>query len=248
MIERDHPQLSIRKQSQLLKVNRNRLEPRCVKMTTEDKKIMKQIDVIHTEWPFLGARKIVRELRDLGWRIGRRRCRRLMEIMGIEAMVPKPSLSTPCPENKVYPYLLRDHKIDRPDQVWCTDITYIPMETGHAYLIAVMDWHTRAVLSWEVSNTMDTSFCLRALHRAVKVAGTWPEIFNTDQGSQFTSQEWIEAVKAYGAKVSMDGRGRWMDNVFIERLWRSVKYERLRLWSYNDIPELHAELGTNSTI
>lgn len=238
MIEREHGKLSLRTQCRLLGVNRNRLDPPRPKATIQDEEIMKQIDVIHTAHPFLGARKIVRELRESGWWIGRRRCRRLMKNMGIEAMVPKPSLSAPAPGHKIYPYLLRDLKIERADQVWCTDITYIPMEKGHAYLIAVMDWHTRAVLSWEVSNTMDVSFCLRALRRAEGVAGCAPEIFNTDQGSQFPSEEWVNSVLSSGARVSMDGKGRWMDNVFIERLWRSVKYEKLRLWSYRDIPEL----------
>ena len=232
----------MRKQSELLAVNRNRLNPRLPKTTSDDEKIMRQIDMIHTARPFLGARKIVLELRKVGWRIGRRRCARLMKLMGIEAMVPKPSLSKPAPGHKIYPYLLRKLEIERPNQVWCTDITYIPMATGHAYLIAVMDWHTRAVLSWEVSNTMDRAFCLRALHRAVEVAGCAPEIFNTDQGSQFTSEEWVSSVQGYGAKVSMDGKGRWMDNVFIERLWRSLKYEQIRLWSYRDIPEVSGQI------
>ena len=242
MIEKDHGKLSVRKQCELLAVNRNRLGPPHPKATAEDLEIMRQIELIHTDFPFLGSRKIVRELRDVGWRIGRKRCRRLMKLMGIEALVPKPSLSEPAPGHKIYPYLLRDLEIGRADQVWCTDITYIPMEHGHAYLIAIMDWNTRAVLSWEVSNTMDTAFCLRALHRAVEVAGCAPEILNTDQGSQFTSEEWVSAVEGYGTKVSMDGRGRWMNNVFIERLWRSLKYEKLRLWSYRDIPELCAHI------
>jgi len=244
MIERDHSQLSIRRQCELLAVNRNRLEPRRAKLREQDEELMRQIDMIHTHHPFLGTRKIVLELRDLGWSISRRRCRRLMRIMGIEAMVPKPSLSKPAPGNKIYPYLLRELEVNQPDQVWCTDITYIPMIKGHTYLIAIMDWHTRAVLSWDVSNTMDTAFCLRALHRAVKVAGRAPEILNTDQGSQFTSKEWTSAVEAYGAKVSMDGKGRWVDNVFIERLWRSLKYEKLRLWSYRNIPELCEHVDT----
>jgi len=238
MIERDHKKLSVRRQCELLAVNRNRLDPPEPKRTAEDLEIMREIDVLHTKWPFLGARKIVWELRKLGWRIGRKRCRRLMKLMEIEALVPKPSLSVAAPGHKIYPYLLRNLTIERPDQVWCTDITYIPMEHGNAYLIAIMDWYTRAVLSWEVSNTMDSHFCLRALRRAEEVAGCTPEIFNTDQGSQFTSEEWVGAVQEMGAKVSMDGRGRWMDNVFIERLWRSIKYEKLRLWSYRDIVEL----------
>lgn len=165
-----------------------------------------------------------------------------MRLMGISALVPQPYTSAPSPENVIYPYLLRDLEVKRANQVWCADITYIPMGKGHAYLVAIMDWHTRAVLAWEVSNTMDTSFCLRALHRAIATTGRLPEIFNTDQGSQFTSKEWVCAIDSAGIRVSMDGRGRWMDNVFIERLWRSLKYEKLRLWSYSDIPELSAHV------
>jgi putative transposase len=238
MIERGHPQLSIRKQCELLKVNRNRLGPRAPKRTAEDLEVMRSIDEIHTEHPFLGARKIRLELRDLGWRVGRRRVRRLMRLMGISAMVPGPCTSEPSPENPIYPYLLRDMEVTEADEVWCTDITYIPMGKGHAYLVAIMDWHTRAVLAWEVSNTMDTGFCLRALRRAIATTGRRPRIFNTDQGSQFTSKEWVGEVESHGIRVSMDGKGRWMDNVFIERLWRSLKYEKLRLWSYRDLPEL----------
>ncbi len=166
-----------------------------------------------------------------------------MKVMGIEAMVPKPNTSKPAPGHKIYPYLLRTKAINAADEVWCTDITYVPMESGHAYLIAIMDWHTRAVLSWEVSNTMDTNFCLRALRQALDVTGRKPLIMNTDQGSQFTSKEWTTAIEEAGIKVSMDGKGRWMDNVFIERLWRSLKYEKLRLWSYRDIPELTGHIS-----
>jgi putative transposase len=145
------------------------------------------------------------------------------------AIAPKPRTSVPDDNHRKYPYLLRDLTVDRPDQVWCTDITYIPLSRGFAYLVAVMDWHTRAVLSWRISNTLDTSFCLEALQEARQVAGVSPEIFNTDQGCQFTSDAWIEAVESMGAKVSMDGRGRWIDNVFIERLWRSLKCEDIYL-------------------
>jgi len=151
-----------------------------------------------------------------------------MKVMNIEAIAPKPPLSKPAPGHKVYPYLLRHLKVTKVDQVWCADITYIPMSHGHAYLIAIMDWHSRAVLSWELSNTADTGMCLRALRRALE-SGRCSEIFNTDQGSQFTSNEWLEEVKARGIRVSMDGKGRWIDNVFIERLWRSLKYEKTRL-------------------
>ena len=165
-----------------------------------------------------------------------------MCLMGISAMVPQPYTSEPSPENPVYPYLLRDMEIARADEVWCADITYIPMGKGHAYLVAIMDWHTRAVLAWELSNTMDTGFCVRALREAMTTTGRTPRIFNTDQGSQFTSREWVGELESRGVRVSMDGKGRWMDNVFIERLWRSLKYEKLRLWSYRDIPELEGQI------
>ena len=238
MIERDNGKLSVRKQCELLDVNRNRLEARAPKRTASDLETIRLIDELHTEHPHLGARKLVRELRDLGRRVGRGRVRRLMRLMGIEALVPQPYTSKASPENPVYPYLLRDRAITRADEVWCADITYIPMEKGHAYLVAIMDWHTRAVLAWELSNTMDTAFCLKALRRAMAQTGRTPDIFNTDQGSQFTSKEWVGELEAAGVQVSMDGKGRWMDNVFIERLWRSLKYEKLRLWSYSDLPEL----------
>lgn len=243
MIEKDHPELSVRTQSKLLKVNRNRLNPRGVRISQEDKLIMRDLDQIYTKWPFYGQRKLLRELCKLGWKIGRKRTRRLMKVMGIEALAPKPSLSAPNKEHKIYPYLLRNLTVTEVDQVWCSDITYIPMEKGHAYLVAIMDWKSRAVLSWELSNTMDSGFCVRALRRAMELTGRKPEIFNTDQGSQFTGQDWVGELKSHGIKISMDGKGRWMDNVFIERLWRSLKYERIRLYSYGDLKELRAHIG-----
>ena len=163
-----------------------------------------------------------------------------MAEAGIEAIAPKRWTSMPDASHRKHPYLLKGLEINRPDQVWCTDITYIPMDRGHAYLVAVMDWHTRAVLSWKLSNTLDTAFCVEALKEAVATAGCVPEIFNTDQGCQFTSNDWIGAVEGLGIQVSMDGRGRWMDNVFIERLWRSLKCERLYLSSYRNLIELKA--------
>lgn len=245
MIESQHPQLSIRKQCKLLDVNRNRLNPRPNKTSQEDTQIMKSLDEIYYKHPFLGQRKLKHYLHtDYGWKIGRARVRRLMKIMGIEALVPKPNTSKPAKGHKTYPYLLRDKQITTADQVWCSDITYIPMEKGHVYLVAIMDWHTRAVLSWELSNTMDSGFCVRALKKAFEHTGTKPEIFNTDQGSQFTSQEWINALESRDIKVSMDGRGRWMDNVFIERLWRSLKYEQIRLHSYETIAELRSQISS----
>jgi putative transposase len=238
MIENQHPKLSIRKQAKMLGVNRNRLKPRRPKTTKEDLEIIKIMDNLHMRLPFYGQRKLRLELRDLGYKVGRKRVRRLMVIMGIEALVPQPGTSKPNKANHIYPYLLRHRKITEVDEVWCADITYIPMEKGHAYLVAIMDWHSRAVLSWEVSNTMDTGFCVRALKAAMASTGRKPTIFNTDQGSQFSSSEWTGELKKNGIEISMDGKGRWMDNVFIERLWRSIKYEKLRLWSYNTVGDL----------
>lgn len=238
MIDTQH-KLSIRKQSELLKVNRNRLEPRRDKISKEDHEIMLHLDKIHFKYCHMGQRNLIHELRDLGYNIGRKRVKRLMNLLGIKAMVPQPNTSKRGKEHKIYPYLLRDRKVLAADEVWCTDITYIPMPQGRAYLIAIMDWHTRAVISWEVGNTMDSSFCLRALNRAFELTGRQPKIFNTDQGSQFGCKEWIDALESRGIAVSMDGKGCWRDNVFIERLWRSIKYEKLRLWSYSNIIELH---------
>lgn len=238
MIDPSDKKLSIRKQAKLLGVNRNRLSPRPTKTDLEDLAIMAIMDEIHMECPFYGQRNFRENLRDHGFHIGRKRVRRLMAIMGIEALVPKPSTSVPAKGHKIYPYLLRNREITEVDEVWCADITYIPMEKGHAYLVAIMDWHSRAVLAWEISNTMESSFCVSALRKAIRKTGRRPRIFNTDQGSQFSGTDWISELQVNGIEISMDGRGRWMDNVFIERLWRSLKYEKLRLWSYATIHEL----------
>ncbi len=242
MIDKTHKKLSVRRQCELLDVNRNRLESRASKLTAEDERIMRCLDEIYTELPFYGSRKLRRELRDYGYRIGRHRVRRLMRIMGIVAMVPQPTTSKPNKEHTIYPYLLRSRAITEVDEVWCADITYIPMEKGHAYLVAIMDWHSRAVLAWELSNTMESSFCVRALKEAMSRTGRKPKIFNTDQGSQFTGRDWISTLKNNGIEISMDGKGRWMDNVFIERLWRSLKYEKIRLWSYDTVGELRTHI------
>ena len=189
---------------------------------------MKRIDELFLELPFFGSRQMRNLLRDEGHLIGRNRVRRLMRKMGLMAVYQKPKTSQPHPQHKTYPYLLRGKAITRPNQVWCADITYIPMRRGFLYLVAIMDWHSRAVLSWRVSNTMDADFCVAALEDAITRYGV-PEIFNTDQGSQFTSYEFTKTLRKAGARISMDGRGRWMDNVMIERLWRSLKYECLYL-------------------
>jgi putative transposase len=240
MIDPSDKKLSIRKQAKLLGINRNRLTTRQTKTSGEDLKIMAIMNDMHMECPFYGQRNFRENLKDHSYKLGRKRIRRLMRIMGIESLVPKPSTSVPAKGHKIFPYLLRQRDITAVDEVWCADITYLPMERGHAYLIAIMDWHSRAVLAWEISNTMDSSFCVRTLQAALRKTGRKPKIFNTDQGSQFTGTDWIHELQSHDIQISMDGRGRWMDNVFIERLWRSLKYEKLRLWSYQTIPELRA--------
>src|SRR5690349_3840577 len=186
--------------------------------------LMRLIDEQFLETPWYGSRQMARHLRREGYAVGRKRVRRLMAKMGLEPIYQRPRTTVPHPEHRVYPYLLRELVIERPNQVWCADITYIPMQRGFLYLVAVMDWTTRKVLSWRVSNTMDADFCIEALEEALERFGR-PELFNTDQGSQFTSPRFTGVLRAAGVRISMDGRGRWMDNVFIERLWRSLKYE-----------------------
>lgn len=245
MIEPGHEKLSLRRQAVLLGINRNRLAVRAHPARApweEDQKALRELDRLHTRWPFYGQRKLLVEMRRAGVVINRKRLRRLMSEAGIAAVAPKRWTSQPQASHAKYPYLLRELKVEAADQVWCADITYIAMEKGLAYLVSVMDWHTRAVLSWKLSNTLDASFCLTALSEAVAVAGRAPGIFNTDQGCQFTGQEWITAVESKGCRVSMDGRGRWMDNVFIERLWRSLKCELIYLSSYDNLHELEAAI------
>ncbi len=203
---------------------------------------MRRIDELFLECPFYGSRQMVRALQREGLRIGRHRVRRLMHLMGLRTIYQNPRTSDPHPEHRIYPYLLRDLAITRANQVWCTDITYIPMRKGFLYLVAIMDWHTRRVLSWELSNTMDTGFCVNALKKALALYGR-PEIFNTDQGSQFTSCDFTSVLKEHEIKISMDGKGRWMDNVFIERLWRSLKYECVYLHAFETGSAVKAGIG-----
>lgn len=244
MIEKDHPRLSVRRQAELLDVNRNRLEAGKPEAGADDLALMGEIDRIHTRWPFYGARKLCAELfRRTGRRVGRGRMRRLMGLLGVEALAPKPRTSVAAKGAPKYPYLLRDLAVGRPDQVWCADITYLPVPGGYCYLVAVMDWHSRAVLGWRISNTQDTAFCLEALAEAARTAGCLPDIVNTDQGCQFTSREWVAAVEGMGARVSMDGRGRWLDNVFIERLWRSLKYEGVLMAEQRDVREMERSVA-----
>src|SRR6266436_4479916 len=232
-LDRDHSVLSIRQQCRLLSVARSNAY-RLPRPANDDDLLMKRlIDELFTAWPFLGSRRIAIMLREKGYSINRKRVQRLMRQMGIAALGPKPRTTKPAPGHKIFPYLLRNLVIDRPSQVWAADITYIPVGRGFLYLVAVIDWASRAVLAWRLSNTMDTAFCVSALEEALARFGK-PEIFNTDQGSQFTSAIFTGTLTAAGVKISMDGRGRWIDNVFIERLWRSLKYEDIYLKGYAD--------------
>jgi putative transposase len=244
LTEKNHPKLSMRKQCELLGIARSSVAYQAVPEDPQDLRIKRLLDEIYMIDPCLGSRKLVTILkRDHGVEINRKRAQRLRREMGHEAIWCKPRTSIPDNRHRKYPYLLRDLKIVRPNQVWCTDITYIPMPGGHAYLCAVMDWYSRKVLGWAVSNTMETGLCLEALSNALSNTGCVPEIFNTDQGCQFTSTEWIDHLLSLHIQISMDGRGRWMDNVFIERLWRSVKYEEIYLFEHSTLPHLRRGLA-----
>ena len=242
MVEPEHPSLSIVRQCTLLSISRSGLYYRPTGESAASLALMRLIDEAYLECPYYGARQMMRHLFRLGHKVGRRRIARMMRKMGLAAIFQKPNTSRPNKENKIYPYLLRDLTITKPDQVWSTDITYIPMRKGFMYLVAVMDWHSRRILSWRVSNTMDVEFCIEALEEALLHHGK-PDIFNTDQGSQFTSLAFTQVLKDAGVAISMDGRGRWMDNVFIERLWRSMKYECVYLHAFETGQELHAGLS-----
>jgi putative transposase len=236
-------QLSIRDQCDLLGVARSSVYYECQPETAENLGIMRRLDELNLKYPVYGSRRLLRLLENEGVSVNRKRVVRLLQMMGIEAIHPKPRTSQPGHGHRVYPYLLKDLDINGPDQVWCSDITYIPLQQGFMYLVAVMDWWSRYVLSWEISNTLDSDFCIRAWERALSQGRRVPDISNTDQGSQFTSEEFIEAVESAGTTVSMDGKGRWMDNRFIERLWRSLKYEDVYLQDYLDGLELGRGMG-----
>jgi putative transposase len=244
LVDKKHPALSVRKQCGLLGVARSSLAYEPVAESPEDLRIKRLLDETYLIDPCLGSRRLVTVLeRDHGIKVNRKRLQRLRREIGHEAIWCKPRASIADKARRKYPYLLRELRIDRPDQVWCADITYVPMPGGHAYLCAVMDWHSRKVLGWAVSNTMETGLCLEALGNALEATGRVPEIFNTDQGCQFTSEEWTGQLLGLGVKISMDGRGRWMDNVFIERLWRSLKYEEIYLREYSTVPVLRLGLA-----
>jgi putative transposase len=241
MIDSSESNLSIVNQCRLLNISRSCFYYKQKPIKAQDLELMRLIDEQYLKTPSWGSRSMRNHLRRLGYKINRKKVQRLMRLMGLEAIYPKPKTSRPHPEHKVYPYLLRNLKIDRPNQVWAADITYIPMNRGFMYLVAVMDWHSRKVLSWRISNTLDTDFCVQAVEEAISCFGA-PEIFNTDQGAQFTAAAFTDLLKSHDVRISMDGRGRVQDNIFIERLWWTLKYQYLYLWSFGDGSQLRKGL------
>jgi putative transposase len=243
MIDRNH-ELPVSRQCALLGLARSTAYYEPMPVSEADLALMRRIDELHLKWPFLGARRLRDLLRKDGFEAGRTHVATLMRKMGITALYRKPRTSLPGsgPEHRVYPYLLKGLRIERPNQVWAADISYIPMAKGFVYLVAIMDWASRRVLAWRTSNTLTTDFCVAALEEALTRYGT-PEIFNTDQGSQFTDKDFTDVLKAQGIRISMDGKGRWVDNVFVERLWRSLKYEEIYLRAYGSIAEANRGIG-----
>jgi putative transposase len=241
LVEPQNSPLSLSRQCQLLALPRSSFYYRPVELDARTIQVMHAMDRICTDHPFYGFRRVQEALRRQGFEVNHKRVRRLMQRMGLQAVYPTRRLSSPGDEHRIYPYLLRGVPIERPDQVWSSDITYLPLRGGFVYLVAVMDWFSRYVLSWTISNTLDTSFCLEALETALSHGR--PEIFNTDQGAQFTSVDFTTRLDQAGIRISMDGRGRCLDNVFIERLWRSLKYEDVYLKGYESVPELVAGVG-----
>jgi len=241
MIDREHD-LPITKQAEVLRISRGSVYYLPRPVSTTDLKVMRRLDRLHLEFPFAGSRMLQGLLVAEGSKIGRRHVRTLMRRMGIEALYRRPRMTKPEPGHKIYPYLLRGLEITRPNQVWAMDITYIPMERGFVYLAVVLDWFSRRVLSWRLSITMEATFCVETLEDALARHGK-PDIFNTDQGSQFTGAAFTGALVSNGIAISMDGKGAWRDNVFVERLWRSIKYEEVYLRAYNSVGEARASIG-----
>jgi putative transposase len=242
LVDRADAGMSIVTQCRLLRVARSTLYWRAAAVSEDDLRLMRQIDEQYLATPFYGARRMVAVLRREGWLVNRKRVRRLMRVMRIEAIYQKPHTSRRHPNHVVYPYLLRGLVIDRPNQVWCADITYVPLAKGFVYLVAVMDWFSRRVLAWRLSTGMDTGFCVEALQEALDRYGS-PTIFNTDQGVQFTSATFTGVLVASDVRISMDGKGRYLDNIFIERLWRSLKYEDIYIKAYASVPEARRGIG-----
>src|SRR3954464_14375336 len=242
LVDRGDAMLSTVEQCELLKVARSTLYYRPAPVSADDLAVMRRMDELYLASPFYGSRRMAAVLRREGWPVNRKRAKRLMRVMGLEAIYQKPNTSRKHPDHKVYPYLLRDLVIDQPNKVWCADITYIPMAKGFVYLVAVMDWFSRRVLAWQVSITMEADFCVEALREAMDRHGQ-PGIFNTDQGVQFTCAGFLNELETRGVRVSMDGKGRFLDNIFIERLWRSLKYEDVFIKAYGSVPEARRSIG-----
>ena len=241
MIDRTH-KLPVVRQCEILELARSTAYYTAKPTSPEDLALMRRIDELHLDYPFAGSRMLRDLLRHEGRAVGRRRVRRLMQKMGIEALYRKPNTSRRHAAHPIYPYLLRQLSIERPNHVWATDITYIPMRRGFVYLVAIVDWYSRRILAWRLSNTLTTDFCIEALQEALLRYGA-PEIFNTDQGSQFTSAEFTGVLKQHGIRISMDGKGCWRDNVFVERLWRTIKYDEVYLKAYDSVSHAKASLG-----
>lgn len=242
MVSLDYGAMSIRRQCALLGLDRSGLYHQPLGENPENLRLMRLMDEHYTHHPEHGVRRMVLHLGELGYRVNPKRARRLLRLMGLEAFYPKPRLSRPDPAAGRYPYLLRGLKVSAPDQVWCADITYIGLRDGWAYLVAIMDWFSRYVLAWEVSNCLGSSFCVAALERALAQRRV-PQIHNTDQGSQFTSADWLSVLERRSIRISLDGRGRAFDNIFIERLWRTVKWEHVFLHDYGSLSQLRCGLG-----
>lgn len=242
MVDSNHPNLSIRRQCELLGVSRSSYYHEPAGESPENLALMRVIDEQHLRYPFFGRRQMTRWLDLQGYKVNEKRVRRLMSLMGLEAVFPRRKTTIPNREHRVYPYLLRGVEVARSNQVWSADITYIPMSEGFMYLVAVIDWYSRHVLSWELSNTMDSRFCIDALLDAFDYSNSKPEVFNSDQGSQFTSLAFTSELECRDIQISMDGKGRALDNVFIERLWRTLKYEEVYLKSYESVAELRSSL------
>ena len=243
MLDPDHPRISRARQCRLMGLPRSTSYHRPKPRSATDLRLMRVIDELYLLYPYYGSRQMLRTLRRQGYTINRKRVRRLMLEMGLEAIYQKPNLSRANVQHRIYPYLLRNLRVTRPNQVFATDVTYVPIQGGHIYLCAVIDWYSRAVLAWELSNTLDATFCANAMQRAIAEHGV-PDIVNTDQGCQFTSEEFTGPLLKLGIRLSMDGKGRCLDNVFVERLWRTVKYEEIYLKSYRSQIEAYANLET----
>ena len=241
MIERSHA-LSISRQAQVLGISRGSVYYQACPTSDADLALMRRIDELHLDYPFAGSRMLQGLLKAEGHQTGRRHVRTLMKKMGVAAIYRRPNTSKPAPGHKIYPYLLRNLAVSRPDQVWAMDITYVPMARGFVYLAAIVDWFSRKVLAWRLSITLEADFCIEALQEALERYGR-PAIFNTDQGSQFTATDFIKVLRDVEVAISMDGKGAWRDNVFVERLWRTIKYEEIYLKAYTSVPEARAAIG-----